>query len=178
LAELRLKRDRIAQNLALAENADEHKAIAAIFEQVRQEEKALELQLVQAEQAARSSPALDDEIAAALADFDRLVELAADDTNLGLIGELFRKTNVTLFLSFEEVQPNKRKINQIAGGVVTFGTSPPPVTLYEGPTGRRALEGKVATPRYRPELSAVPVIPCAHHREGQSLGNVNRGDRI
>jgi hypothetical protein len=153
-------------------------AIAVILQQVRAEEKALRLQLVQAEQASTNSLDLDDEIAAALADFDRLVELAADDTNLGLIGELFRKTNVALFLSFEEVQPNKRKINKVAGGVVTFGTSPPPVALYEGPTGRRALEGKVATTGYRPERSAVPAIPSGHHREGQSLGNVNRGDRI
>ena len=77
---------------------------------------------------------------AALADFDRLADLAADTSNLGAIGELFRRLNTRLFLRFEEIQPKKRKINKVAGGVVTFGSSPPPVGLYEGPTRRRASE--------------------------------------
>ena len=178
LAELKRKRERVSQNLALAENADQHRAIATIFDQVAQEVKALELQLRQAEQLSKNLPDLDDDISAALADFDRLADLAADTSNLGAIGELFRRLNTRLFLRFEEIQPKKRKINKVAGGVVTFGTSPPPVSLYEGPTGRRALQGMAVTSGYRPELPALPSVPCGTDREGQSLGNVNRGERI
>ena len=91
--------------------------------------KSLELQLRQAEQLLKNLPDLDDDISAALADFDRLTDLAADTSNLGAIGELFRRLNTRLFLRFEEIQPKKRKINKVAGGVVTFGTSPPPGQL-------------------------------------------------
>lgn len=178
LAELTRKRELVTQNLALAENADQHRAIAKIFDQMAQEQRTLELQLQQAQQSAGKSPDLDADISAALADFDRLADLAADTSNLGAIGELFRHLNTRLFLRFEQVQPNKRKINKVAGGVVTFGTSPPPMSLYEGPTGRRALQGMVVSPGYRPELSALPAVPCGTDREGQSLGNVNRGERI
>jgi hypothetical protein len=47
LAEIKRQRERISLNLALAENADQHKAIATIFDQVSQEEKVPELHLVQ-----------------------------------------------------------------------------------------------------------------------------------
>jgi hypothetical protein len=49
LAELSRKRERVSENLALAENADQHRAIAKIYDQVAQEEKELELQLRKAE---------------------------------------------------------------------------------------------------------------------------------
>jgi hypothetical protein len=52
------------------------------------------------------------------------------------------------------------ELNKLAGGVVTFGTSPPPVSLYEGPTGRRTLRGMAETPGYRPELAALSSVPC------------------
>ena len=170
--------DRISLNLALAENSDQHKAIATIFNQVSQEEKELELQLREAEKLAKNSPDLENDISAALRDFDLLVDLATDDTDLGAVGEVFRQLNARLFLQFEQVQPNKRRINKVAGGLVTFGTSPPPVSLYEGPTGRRALQGMVVTPGHRPELAALSSVPCDTDRERQLLGNLNRGERI
>ncbi len=178
LAELKRKRERVSQNLALAENADQHRAIATIFDQVAEEEKSLELQLRQAQQQSKNSPDLDDDISAALADFDQLAELAADTSNLGAIGELFQRLNARLFLRFVEIQPNKRKLNKVAGGVVTFGSSPPPVGLYQGPTGRRALQDRAETLGNRPQLVALSSVPCGTDREGQSLGNVNRGERI
>jgi hypothetical protein len=178
LDELRRKRERVSQNLAFAENADQRKAIATIFDQVSQDVKVMELQLRQAEQSAKNAPDLEDDIAAALADFDRLVELAADDTNLWAIGELFRQVDAKLFLRFEQIQPNKRKINKVAGGVVTFGTSPPPVKLYEGPTGRRALRGIEEGPGNEPVIAAMPSLSSGPDREGKSLGNINRGERI
>jgi hypothetical protein len=178
LAELARNRELVAQNLALAENEEKHRAIAKIFDQMAQEHRTLDLQLQQAQQSAGKTLDLEAEISAALANFDRLSDLANDSSNLGALGQLFQRLNARLFLRFEEIQPNKRKINKVAGGVVTFGTSPPPVSLYEGPTGRRALQGMVVSPGYRPELSALPAVSCGTDREGQSLGNVNRGDKI
>jgi hypothetical protein len=126
----------------------------------------------------KNPPDLEADISAALADYDRLVDLAADTSNLGAIGELFQRLNSRLFLRFEEIQPNQRRLNKVAGGVVTFGSSPPPVGLYEGPTGRRALRDMAETPGHRPELVALSSVPCGTDREGQLLGNVNRGERI
>ena len=155
---------------------ERHRAIARIFDQVAQKEKGLELQLRQAEQVLKNAPDREADISAALADDDRLAELGADTCNLGASGELFQRLNTRLYLRFDQTQPKKRMINKVAGGVVTFGSSPPPVGLYEGPTGRRALQGKVATPGCMPGLAGVPAVPCGTDREGQPSGNLNPGE--
>ena len=64
--------------------------------------------------------------------------------------------------------------------MVTFGSAPPPITIYEGPTGRQKLSGSVTALVTEPDshkLSLVPK-PFGPGREGDSLGNVSRGDRI
>src|SRR5262249_14898081 len=109
---------------------------------------------------------------------DRMAELAADVTDLRSVGELFSRLNARLFLRFEEVRPNKRVVNRASSGVVTFGVSPPPVALYEGPTGRRALEGRVGAPGCKSGGLTHASEPCGSDRGGESLGNVNRGERI
>jgi hypothetical protein len=177
LAELTCKRELVAQNLALAENPAQHQAVAKIFEQVAQEHRTLELQLEQAERLQGTTPDLEAEISAALSKFDRLADLAADPSNLEAIGDLFRQVNARLFLRFAVFQPKKRKLNKVAGGVLTFGTSPAPISLYMGPTGRRALGGMADTPDCVPAVTALPPGPCGSDREGKSLGNVNRAER-
>jgi hypothetical protein len=178
LGELQRKRERISQNLALAETVEQHQAVATVFDTVLQEEKALEAKLRQAEEAAGAPHDLEEEISAAMAGLDQMADLAADSTNLESIGELFTRLNVRLFLHFEELQPKKRKVNNVSGGMVTFGASPPPVALYEGPTGRRALLGRAGTPDCMPGVTALPAELCGTVREGDSLGKVNRGERI
>ena len=126
------------------------------------------------------APALniDAEVEAALAALDDLGELAADPTNLGAIGELFRRLNVRLFLAFREERPKKRVVNRVAGGVVTFGATAPPVALYEGPTGRRALKGRLAAETGQ-GLAASPALPAlSGEQDDSSLGTVSRGERI
>src|SRR5262249_29526542 len=93
-------------------------------------------------------------------------------------GELFRQVNVRLFLRFEEVRLKKRKVNRVAGGVVTFGSAPPPIRPYEGPTGRRMIKGPAAEVAAGPGDLTVPSEPVVPGREGGSSGNVNRGERI
>jgi hypothetical protein len=116
------------------------------------------------------------EVEAALRALDQLGSLAADSHNLQLIGESFTRLSVRLFLRFEEVQPNKRKINIVAGDVVTFGSTAPPVALYEGPTGRRALLGK-SDSSDRKSGTALAVTSCESEVEGRWLGNVSRDER-
>jgi hypothetical protein len=178
LAELRRKREKVAQNLALADTPDQYRAIADVFDQVSQEEKAMTVELESAEQSEKKIPDVEYDVSAALAQFDRLQELASDPDKLGSIGELFRHLNARLFLCFEEVQPGKRIINRVSGGVVTFGETSPPVALYEGPTGRRALAGRAVSGLPSDKLRSLPSTSRSSDREGNSLGNVNRGERI
>jgi hypothetical protein len=178
LLEMTQKRQRVAENLALAETESQHRAIATIFDEVAQKVESLELELRQAEQSVVDTTDLGAAISVALEKFDRLADLAADADNLEAIGELFQHLNARLFLQFEESQPKKRTLNKVAGGVVTFGASPPPVGLYEGPTGRRAFRGIAETTGCMSGITNVPARLCGTDREGMSLGNVNRGDWI
>ena len=84
-------RERATQNLALAEDEVQYKAVAAVFETLRREEQVLEAELRQAE--LDGGPALDieSEVGAALVALEMMEELAVDPTNLGAIGELFRQ---------------------------------------------------------------------------------------
>lgn len=91
---------------------------------------------------------------------------------------LFQLANARLFLRFRSEQLKKRRVNRVAGGVLTFGDAPPPIKVYQGPTARTKLETVVA-PSATP-IGKVPneAIYTGSGQEGGSLGNMNRGDRI
>jgi hypothetical protein len=178
LVELRRKQELASKNLALAESAEQHRAIASVFDQLSQDAQRIEANLRETERSADVSRDLEREVAAALARIGRIAELASDPTNLESIGELIRFLNARLFLRFAEARSKNRTINKVAGGVVTFGASPPPVTLYEGPTGRRALQGRPRAPDCISGAHGQPTELGGNDREGESLGNVNRGERI
>ncbi len=178
LAEVCRRRERAAQNMAMAEDQGQYRAVAAVFDQLRREEQALEAEVRQLEQDAVPTLDIEAEVVAAMAALDDLGELAADATNLVAIGELFRRLNVRLFLSFREERPKKRVVNRVAGGVVTFGATAPPVALYEGPTGRRALKARPAAETGQ-GLAASPALPAlSGEQDDSSLGTVSRGERI
>ena len=66
-----------------------------------------------------------------------LTELMLEPSNsITQITELFIRLNANLFLSFSIKMNGKRKLNVPAGGVVTFGSTPPPIPLYQGPVDR------------------------------------------
>jgi Recombinase/Resolvase, N terminal domain len=178
LAEVRRKRELAAKNLALAASPEQYQAIAAVFEEARREEKALEAKLREAEDAAGTAIDPEAEVAAAMAMLDGIEELAADPANLEAIGVLFLRLNAKMFLRFEEVEQKKRTVNKVSGGLVTFGSSPPPVALYEGPTGRRVLIGRPCMPDSSHAIKRSPSEPIGSDQEGKSLGKVNRGERI
>jgi hypothetical protein len=120
----------------------------------------------------------DADVAAALGVLERLGEQASNCQDLGSIGQLFHQLPARLFLKFMEVRKKKRTVNEVAGGVVTFGATPAPVVLYEGPTGRRHVQGP-ATPvgAAGPNSSDLSPSPDANPgNEDNSLGNVHRGE--
>jgi hypothetical protein len=180
LAAVRGKRDRAGENLALAEGPEQYRAVASVFEELRRQEQALAGEVRRLEQLAGQRNDADGDVAAALRVLDRLGEQASACQDLGSVGQLFGQLQARLFLRFAEVRGQKRAFNKVAGGVVTFGETPAPVPLYEGPTGRRHVQGPaipegVAGPTF-PELPQLPGTSPG--TEDNSLGNVHRGDRI
>jgi len=111
-----------------------------------------------------------------MAMLDRMTELATDPANFEAIGTLFAGVNARLF-SFVQDNWGKRKVNRVAGGMVTFGTTPPPIKLYEEPTGRRALKGRSCEHGEGMGEKLIPN-PDFSGGEGDSFGKVNRADRI
>jgi len=75
-------------------------------------------------------------VASALTLLRRLTGWAAQAEDYLAVGELFRQVNVKLFARFREVPVQKRVLNKLVGGVVTFGASAPPGEIYSGPTAR------------------------------------------
>lgn len=182
-AELRIKRASLKRleadlatakrNMAFAKNPEHHDAVAEVYDGLKADHAKLTAEIDSLERKTTSgNPQA--EVQAALAAFDRLPDLVKDETNLAAIGEAIRLVNVRLFLGFHPVQVKKRILNKVSRGMVTFGSAPSPVQLYRGPTGRRGRYKDLTTgdAKERPPDRHVPG------GEGNSLGNVSRGDRI
>lgn len=167
------------RNLALAKSEAQYKAVAEIFDELTKKKQELEAEIAAAQRVGKSGSNPDTEVAAALAVLKRLPDLANDPKNLAAVGEAFRLVNLRLFLSFRPEQIKKRLLNKVAGGIVAFGTAPAPIELYTGPTGRRYLQASSATTVAAGPGGDVPLPDQIDPgREGNSLGNVNRGDSI
>ena len=79
-----------------------------------------------------------------MAGLDRLAGLATSEDQTS-VGELFRRLDVRLYLRFRATERGRRTINEVGGGVVTFGATPPPTPLYDGPTDRAIIRQKLAS---------------------------------
>jgi DNA invertase Pin-like site-specific DNA recombinase len=181
LAGVRMKLEAAGRNMALAANEAQFQAMAAAFEELRRQQEALEAEISAGEAVGAPRPDPKAAVAAALALARRLTEFSVKVEDLVAVGELFRQVNVCLFARFRQVQEKKRKLNKLVSGVVTFGSAPPPVTIYEGATSRKKVKGPAT-----PSGAAGPNFPTSPPtsdlvepgREGESLGNVRRGDWI
>lgn len=120
LASVRSKRERAGENLALAEGPEQYRAVAAVFEQLRQQEQALAAEVRRLKQLVGRASNAEAEVAAALGVLDRLSGQASDGADLGSVGQLFGQLQARLFLRFAEVRGKKRTLNKVAGGVLTF----------------------------------------------------------
>ncbi len=178
LAKVQRQLQRVGRNMALAETAEERNATAAVFGELKVEETRLQRQIGQSHPVTPSADP-EREVEAALGTLDRLADSAGSDAaNLSVVGEAFRLTDVKLYLRFQKVEQGRRTFNIPAGGVVTFGSSPPPGALYTGPTDRAIIRKMLASGE---SVTANPVcVTPGDSDSGQDVIrslNVRRGTR-
>jgi len=177
----------VASNLARAKTDAQYDAISTTFEELTSRAASLSEKIAEQESRANHPGDVEKEVATALNLVHRLADLVAhtqplpDPACLDLAGQALRLTNARLFLRFRPVQVKERVLNKVFCGVVTFGTEPPPIEIYCGPTGRRALDCNAstalpATKAGGPCLPTPPEHTIGSGSEDKSLRNVNRGD--
>ena len=178
LLQLQTEQAKVERNMALSETPEERKAVARIFNKNLNDIAQLEQQLSQTQVAVRP-PDRQTELNSALAVLKRLPELLSQRDNMASVTAAFNLVNARMYLGFTKKQKTKRTVNKVSRGLVTFGNTPPPIPLYTGPTGRRALQANMATALAASPEGSVPLPDrMVTGREGNSLGNVSRGDRI
>jgi len=157
LATLERNLAKVAQNMALAETPEERSATAVVFGELRVEADKLRARV---EAHRPPSPARDPvrEVEAALAVLGSLEALASSPGDQADIGELFRRLDVRLYLRFRAAMRGKKTVNEVGGGVVTFGATPPPASMYDGPTDRAIIRQKLASGE-PVSLVASPAVP-------------------
>jgi hypothetical protein len=160
LVVLRRKVRKAAENLALSETPEERDAVAGVFRELKGQEARLE-QRIAAHRTAPLRVEPQQQVGAALRALDRLAEsLAAGTADWSAVGSAFTRTNAKLYLRFSEVEKGRKKFNVSAGGVVTFGSTPPPGALYTGPTGpSSARYWQPASRSPRPRSALLRGIP-------------------
>ena len=183
LAQVQSELSTVSGNMARAKTDAQYEAISTVFEELKSRQPSLKAMIAAEESKVCRQVDAEREVAAALNLVCRLAELVADAERLDLAAQAFNLTNARLFLRFQRVLVKKRVLNKVCGGVVTFGAAPPPVELYRGPTGRRALKHSVSAPivAAEPDRLCLPLPPettIGSGLEGNSLRNVNRGERI
>ena len=117
----------------------------------------------------------DSAIDVALEIVHELTALANQSESFGAARQVFELLNARLFLNFHEVQVKRRKLNKVTGGVVTFGDAPPPIELYEGPTGRRKIKGPKASVAIGPGEQSLSSPPGKFRKGGQVVRKCKSG---
>jgi hypothetical protein len=176
LAAVRRKLQTVSRNMALAETPAEREATAIVFRELSAEVTRLENRIREAKPVTVAANP-EEEVEAALSRLNRLSNLAElPDTNFGTANELFRQVNARLYLRFREINAGRRKFNVAAGGILTFGSTPPPIPLYDGATDRAIIRKMMAD-----GLSVSPVLghcasePSDASTEVRGSANVQRG---
>jgi hypothetical protein len=179
LVEIKAKLATVGENMALAATPEQYRVVADMFEKLTGQQADLEVEVRTIEARTPTSGGIEAEIDAAMAVVDRLPDLAGDSKNLAEVGEAFRMVNLRMFLEFEAVQVKKRTLNKVAMGMITFGAAPPPIPIYNGRTARADVKfEKAATVAAEPRGDVTLPASVDSGREGNSLGNVNRGDSL
>ncbi|MCE9603393.1 MAG: hypothetical protein K8U03_00650 [Planctomycetia bacterium] len=139
LREVRRDLFKVGRNLALAETNELMKVITQTFDEFKLREARLEREVQELRLSNTPKQDIQAEVNAARGALDRLPELIEDPTNLADAATAIRFVNAYVFLDFHKVAQGKRTLNRVHSGAITFGSEIPPVKIYEGPTGRRAL---------------------------------------
>jgi len=177
LARVKRQLETAGRNMALAADDDEREAMRATYNGLKADRARLERELAQSSSSRAGAADPEREVAAALAGLDRLTELAdAADADVTAVGALFARVDVKLYLRFRREERGRQAKNVPAGGVLTFGSTPPPVPLYEGPVDRPVIKRMIAAGE---PVSSVPGnVSPGEFVTGQSVGgsaNVKRG---
>jgi hypothetical protein len=149
----------VERNLGLAQNEAQYNVMAAQFESLRAERDRLDAELRAAPVPARTDPAR--EVDAALAAFDRLPELADRAEDAAAVQDLVRRADAKLYLRFRVGSRGRQAVSRPSGGVLTLGSAPPPVPVYEGPTDKAYVRAALAKSggAFPPELAPCPCDP-------------------
>ena len=167
----------VGRNMALAETPEERSATAAVFADLTAQAERLRDELA-AMQARPTGQDAGREVAAALAGRDRLRDF--EDPAWGgsaSIGELFRRVDARLYLRFRAEPRGRATTQTLDGGVLTFGSTPPPGPLYDGPTDR-AIHRARLTAGESGSTAPGGVPPGPSMEPGQEVNwsaNVQRG---
>ena len=168
--------------MSLAASQEQYKFMSALFDEKSAAVRKIEREIDEMESRTAKPKSIAAEIEAAMSVIDQLPQLANDPENLAAIGKAFGLVNLRMFLRFKQVQCGKRVLNKLACGSLTFGATPAPISLYDGPTGANRIKSDVAATvaagsAGQPDDVGDPR-PLVSGVEGNSLGNVNRDDRI
>jgi DNA invertase Pin-like site-specific DNA recombinase len=156
--------EQASKNLAWAKSQDDFDTVSSVRKGLIAEKSKLEYEIRSRTAKASQTSSGVAEVESTIKAIRSLVDLAQNPSNLGLVRQLFEITNCRLFLDFEARKKGKRILNRLRAGVITFGDAAPPIEIYRGPTGRRALESQTES--------------TYSNQNDNSLRNVNRGDRI
>jgi len=175
--------DLVSRNMARARSDQQFDLIAAEFERLQRQQTSRNATLQQLKTQNRSQGQQpEQEVKAALSLLDRLVEKCSEENPSGrMMRELFDLTNTRMFLKFESGIWGKRTVRRLSRGAITFGSTPAPIEIYAGKTGRHALKEGLAQKNKQKTTQSGHVGHSDHlvvDEEGTSLGNVNRGDKI
>lgn len=155
----------------MADGPEQHQIINKQFVLCLSKCNSLEKRLRQSSHSQRQLN--DEQIQAGLDYLRNLVSNSQEDLSNDAIGRTLQETNTRLFFRFKGIQKNNRRINEIAGGQVTFGNAVPPITLYQGRTSKKEHQLTAST-----DAGKTQQNKDTNGQEGGSLGNVSRGDRI
>ncbi|MGY8771440.1 MAG: recombinase family protein [Pirellulales bacterium] len=174
--------EQATQNLARARSDEQYQAISSVFDQLTEHSKAVKKEITTLESLHDTTVDQKSAIESAINIIHQLPKIADESENHEVAKKLFDLLNVRLFLGFQSVQVKKRKLNKLSHGVVTFGSAPAPIDIYNGSTARKNVRTPTAIDAAGVNLEEISSKTTnnvvSSNREDKSLGNVSRGDRI
>ncbi|HTQ40929.1 MAG TPA: recombinase family protein [Pirellulales bacterium] len=162
----------------LPQDEAQRSTMVALAKNLQERHDALVAEIAASEVEATAVVDTEAEVKKALMLVCQIDKLATDSENLAAVTKLFNLVNARLFLRFVAVRPKKRVVNRICGGIVTFGSAPAPIEIYCGQTSRKHIKNsQTAADAVAP---GEKTLPGSFQSDGkdESIGNVNRGERI
>jgi hypothetical protein len=184
LLQLQRQLETAQRNLAFAETENQRRRIALVVDEADAQEQRLQAEIIEREARETSTKDIKGEVDAAMKGLEQLPALADAAGDFAAARKLFDAVNARLFLKFADKKWGKRTLRKPVSGVLTLGLQPPPIQIYAGPTARGTLKSaKTETAALWAAVSdgSLPsqgLVSQDPPQGGDSLGNLNRGDRI